>query len=558
MVNELLRQRREQMFPKLSEPQIGRLAAHGQRIQMDSGQLLVEAGRPQTHVFAVLAGSVEILLRNPGHDPLQYILTAGDFSGEMSTLRGTNAQTCLRVRQPGEAVAIPAEQIRDIVQTDADLSELLMRAYILRRMALVSSGGGEVMLLGSRHSANSLRLREFLTRNTQPFHDIDVESDPEVAALFERFNVTAGDIPVVVCRGDQIFRNPSNHDIAECLGLNPRLDDSRIYDLLIVGAGPAGLAAAVYAASEGLNVRVLETVAPGGQAGTSSRIENYLGFPTGISGRALAGRALSQAQKFGAALSVAAQAVRLGCAQRPYTLEMADGHALRARSVLIASGAQYRMLDVDNMQRLLGAGIYYAATHLESKLCQGEEIVIVGGGNSAGQAAVYLAGTCRRVYLLVRGPGLSDSMSNYLIRRISDTPNIELRVHTQITAVEGGSQLERVQWYCSADQKHEQHAIAHMFVMTGAAPNTHWLQGCVSLDDDGFVRTGGDLTATELTSRRWPLQRPPHSMETSLPGVFAAGDVRSHSVKRVASAVGEGSICVQFVHRTLQEFASSA
>ena len=555
MVNELLRQRREQMFPKLSEPQMARLAVHGERVPMATGQLLVEAGRRQTHVFAVLSGSVDILLRHPGEDPLQYTLTAGDFSGEMSTLRGTNAQTCLRVQQSGEAVAIASEQIRDIVQTDAELSELLMRAYILRRMALISSGGGEVMLLGSRHSADSLRLREFLTRNTQPFHDIDVEADAEVAALFERFHVTANDIPVVVCRGEQIFRNPSNREVAECLGLNPQLDDSRVYDLVIVGAGPAGLAASVYAASEGLAVRVVETTAPGGQAGTSSRIENYLGFPTGISGRALAGRALSQAQKFGAALSVATPAVGLRCAQRPYAVELADGTTLRTSCVLIASGAQYRTLDVENMGRLLGAGVYYAATHLESKLCQGEEIVIVGGGNSAGQAAVYLSGTCRRVYLLVRGPGLAESMSNYLIRRIGESRNIELRTHTQITSVEGAEQLERLSWYCSTDRKSEQHAIGHLFVMTGALPNTAWLNGCVSLDDTGFVRTGSDLGAPELALRHWPLSRPPHPMETSLPGVFAAGDARASSVKRVASAVGEGSICVQYVHRTLQESA---
>ena len=344
MVNELLRQRREQMFPKLTEPQIGRLAAHGQRIQMDSGQLLVEAGRPQTHVFAVLAGSVEILLRNPGHDPLQYILTAGDFSGEMSTLRGTNAQTCLRVRQPGEAVAIPAEQIRSIVQTDADLSELLMRAYILRRMALISSGGGEVMLLGSRHSADSLRLREFLTRNTQPFHDIDVESDPEVAALFERFNVTARDIPVVVCRGDQIFRNPSNHDIAECLGLNPRLDDSRVYDLLIVGAGPAGLAAAVYAASEG-SERPHARDDRAGRAGRHQFADRELpGLSDGHFGPGAGGPGLV------AGPEIRCRAERGGAGGAPQlhaaavSVELADGHALHARSVLIASGAQYRTL----------------------------------------------------------------------------------------------------------------------------------------------------------------------------------------------------------------------
>jgi thioredoxin reductase (NADPH) len=558
VVSDLLRQRREQMFPKLSEAQMERLAAHGQRIQTQGGQVLVEAATRQTHVFVVLAGSVEILLRHPSGDQLQYLLTAGDFSGEMSTLRGTNAQACLRVRQGGAAVAIASERIRAVVQTDAELSELLMRAFILRRMALISSGGGEVMLLGSRHSADSLRLREFLTRNTQPFHDIDVESDPDVAALFERFRVTARDIPVVVCKGDQIFRNPSNHDIAECLGLNPQLDDSRVYDLLIVGAGPAGLAAAVYAASEGLSVRVVETTAPGGQAGTSSRIENYLGFPTGITGRALAGRALSQAQKFGAALSVASQAVGLRCAQRPYALELEDGTALRGRSVLIASGAQYRTLEIGNMARFLGAGVYYAATHLESQLCQGEEIVIIGGGNSAGQAAVYLAGSCSRVHLLVRGEGLADSMSNYLIRRIDETRNIELHPRTQITAIEGDAQLERVDWYSSEHNKAEQRAIGHMFVMTGAVPNTPWLQGCVALDDDGFVKTGPDLEPQDLAGRQWPLSRAPHAMETSLPGVFAAGDVRSRSVKRVASAVGEGSICVQFVHRALLEFPRAA
>jgi len=557
VINELLRQRREQMFPKLGEPQMARLAALGQRLPTQIDQVLVEAGTRQSHVFVVLAGSVEILLRQGSGDQFQYLLTAGDFSGEMSTLRGSNAQACLRVRQGGAVVAIASEQIRTLVQTDAELSELFMRAFILRRMALISSGGGEVMLLGSRHSADSLRLREFLTRNIQPYQDIDVESDPDVAALFERFHVTAGDIPVVVCKGDQIFRNPSNHDIAECLGINPQLDDSRIYDLLIVGAGPAGLAAAVYAASEGLNVRMVETTAPGGQAGTSSRIENYLGFPTGITGRALAGRALSQAQKFGAALSVASQAVGLRCAQRPYAVELADGNSLQARSVLIASGAQYRTLNIDNMQRFLGAGVYYAATHLESQLCQGEEIVIVGGGNSAGQAAVYLAATCRRVNLLVRGAGLADSMSSYLIRRIGETPNIELRPYTQITAVAGDSQLERVDWFCSSDRTSEQRPIGHVFVMTGAEPNTAWLKGCASLDEDGFVRTGSELTP-DLAARHWTLPRAPHLMETSLPGVFAAGDVRAGSVKRVASAVGEGSICVQSVHRALQEFASAA
>jgi thioredoxin reductase (NADPH) len=558
VVSELLRKRREQMFPKLSEAQIARLDTHGQRIELRQGQLLVESGSRQLKVFVVLSGSVEVLVPDGEADHLQYVLTSGDISGEMSTLRGSSSQATLRVRRPGTAIALESDRIRAVVQTDAELSELLMRAFILRRMALISGNIGEITLLGASHSADSLRLREFLTRNGQPFHDVDADRDADVAALLERFHLTASDLPVVVCRGGELFRNPSNHDIAECLGLNPQLDDERVYDLLIVGAGPAGLAAAVYGASEGLSVRMVETTAPGGQAGTSSKIENYLGFPTGISGRALAGRALSQAQKFGAALSVATNAVELTCAQRPYRIGLADGKVLRGRSVLIASGAQYRTLAIDQLSRFLGTGVYYAATALEQKLCQGEEIVIIGGGNSAGQAAVYLARECSRVHLLVRGPGLAESMSNYLIRRIQETPNIQLHACTQVTQVEGADRLERLDWFCSADGTREQHDIGHIFVMTGAVPNTEWLKGCVALDEDGFVRTGADLDAQALAAERWPLSRPPHSMETSLPGVFAAGDVRAQSVKRVASAVGEGSVCVQFVHRVLQETSNAA
>jgi thioredoxin reductase (NADPH) len=558
VVSDMLRKRREQMFPKLSAAQIARLEAHGHRIEIRPGEVLAELGNRQLRVFVVLSGSIEVLLPDESDGQLLYLLTAGDFSGEMSALRGSSSQTTLRVRRPGNAIALDPGQIRNVIQTDAELSELFMRAFILRRVALIQSNSGEITLLGSRHSADSLRLREFLTRNGQPFHDVEIETDPDTAALFERFHLTAADMPVVVCRAAQMFRNPSNHDLAECLGLNPQVDDSRIYDLLIVGAGPAGLAAAVYGASEGLNVRMVETTAPGGQAGTSSKIENYLGFPTGISGRALAGRALSQAQKFGAALSVAADAVDLSCKQRPYSIQLADGKVLRGRSVLIASGAQYRTLAVENLSRFLGTGVYYAATALELKLCQGEEIAIIGGGNSAGQAAVYLARGCRQVHLLVRGKGLAESMSNYLIRRIQETGNIQLHAQTQITHVEGSDRLERMGWVCSADGKRGEHAIGHMFVMTGAAPNTPWLKGCVALDEDGFVKTGPDLDAQALSAARWPLERAPHSMETSLPGVFAAGDVRSQSVKRVASAVGEGSICVQFVHRVLQETATPA
>jgi thioredoxin reductase (NADPH) len=386
--------------------------------------------------------------------------------------------------------------------------------------------------------------------------NIDIEHDADAQALLERFHVRGGDVPVVICRGGEVLKNPSNSEVAECLGINAPPADDRVHDLLIIGAGPAGLAAAVYAASEGLDVRMVETFAPGGQAGTSSRIENYLGFPTGISGAALAGRAFSQAQKFGAQLSVAWHAVRLRCEGWPYSVDMADGKSMRGRAILIASGAQYRMPDIANLSRFLGRGIYYAATHLEAKLCVDEDIVVVGGGNSAGQAAVFLASSCRHVHMLVRSDGLAESMSQYLIRRIEEAPNISLHTRTQLAALEGSDRLERVSW-SSRNEELEVSDLRHVFLMTGAQPNTHWLQGCVVLDDHGFVKTGPDLGKEQLADARWSLPRAPYLLESSVPGVFAAGDVRSGSVKRIASAVGEGSISVQFVHRVLREFANS-
>jgi thioredoxin reductase (NADPH) len=335
--------------------------------------------------------------------------------------------------------------------------------------------------------------------------------------------------------------------------MNPAITESEVHDVIVVGAGPAGLAGAVYAASEGLNVRVIDSFAPGGQAGASSRIENYLGFPTGISGQALAGRALVQSQKFGAKFNVACDAVRLHCDKWPYRVEMADGQMAQARTVIIATGAQYRKPQLENLARYAGIGVYYAATHLEGKLCQGEEIIVVGGGNSAGQAAVFLAGACRHVHILVRSDGLAESMSHYLIRRIEESPNITLHSRTQIAELEGEDQLRQVTWVNDRTGAHETREIGHVFLMTGAAPNTEWLKSCVNLDEKGFVRTGPDLLAEELKEARWPLDRQPHLLETSLPGVFAVGDVRAGSVKRIASGVGEGSICVQFAHRVLRE-----
>ena len=561
MANSLLEQRRAQMFPKLTSAQLARLERQGTRMQTHAGEILVELGAPPRGVFVVAAGSIEALAPPSATEAvsgyeLLYLLGPGDFTGEMSTLRGTPALVRVRVREAGTVLLIDAEQLRRIVQNDAELSELFMRAFILRRMGVIESGRSEVLLLGSDHSADTLRLREFLTRNTRPYVNIDIEHDADAKALLERFHVRSEDIPVVVCRGGELLKNPTNAGVAQCLGMNAPAADERVHDLLIIGAGPAGLAAAVYAASEGLDVRIVDTFAPGGQAGTSSRIENYLGFPTGISGAALAGRALSQAQKFGAQLSVAWQAARLQCDHWPYSVDMTDGPSMRSKAIVIASGAQYRMPDVANLSRFLGRGVYYAATHLEATLCAAEDVVVVGGGNSAGQAAVFLAGTCRHVHMLVRSDGLAENMSQYLIRRIQDTPNITVHTRTQLTALEGSDRLERVSWM-PRNGEPVAHELRHVFLMTGAQPHTRWLQGCVVLDDHGFVKTGPDLGKEQLADAHWNLPRPPYLLESSVPGVFAAGDVRAGSVKRIASAVGEGSICVQFVHRVLREFPNA-
>jgi thioredoxin reductase (NADPH) len=555
VTNPILETRRAQMFPKLTAQQITRLQSHGRQVQTQAGEVLQDVGDRPRELFVVVAGSLEVDTPTSSEYEPMTVLSAGDFTGELSALRGSSGLARLRVKEPGAVVAVEIEQLRSIVQTDAELSELFMRAFILRRMGLLATGHGDVMLIGSSLSADTLRLREFLGRNGYPFFNVDIESDPDVHAILERFAVRPEDTPVVIWRGKHICKNPGNREVAEYLGLNPPAEPDEVHDLLIVGAGPAGLAAAVYAASEGLDVRVVETIAPGGQAGTSSRIENYLGFPTGISGQALSGRALAQAQKFGARLSVAWRAVRLRCDAWPYCVEFEDGSSVRTRTILIASGAQYRPLDIPELPRFVGSGVHYAATHMEAKLCEGQEIAIVGGGNSAGQAAVFLSNSCRHVHLLVRSDGVAESMSRYLIRRIDDTAQITLHASTELMALEGLEHLERITWRRRGGST-ETHAIKHVFMMTGALPHTQWLAGCVVLDDRGFVKTGSALSPAEIAAAHWPLPRTPDLLETSIPGVFAAGDVRCGSVKRVASAVGEGSICVSFVHRALAERAA--
>ncbi len=553
MLANLYGERKNQTFPTLTPAQIGRLTPHGTRITVPKGKILAEPGDRHRKLFVVLSGSIEIVRPTMQGEQLLVVITAGGFTGEMSTLRGVGSLARARVREDSELLAIPDDQLRTVVQTDAILSELFMRAFILRRVALVTAQQGDLILIGSRHSAGTLRLQQFLTRNAYPYVNMDVDSDSGVQPLLDRFHVTVNDIPIVICRGDQMVKNPTNEHLAACLGMNPQIDCKTVRDLIVIGAGPAGLAAAVYAASEGLNVLVLETAAPGGQAGSSSRIENYLGFPTGITGQALAGRALVQAQKFGAEVAIANSALRLRCDPKPFEIELSEKQLVRGRAIVIASGIEYRKLTLSNTERFNGVGIYYAATFIEAQLCKDEDIIIVGGGNSAGQAAVFLSNSCRHVNLLVRGKGLSESMSRYLIRRIEDTPNITLRTSTEITGLEGEAALERVTWHCTRDNQTVTCPIQHVFLMTGAVPNTRWLQGCVALDDKGFVRTGADLHGEDLAACSWPLPRQPYMFETMVPRIFAVGDVRAGSVKRVAAAVGEGSACIQLVHRILAE-----
>jgi len=555
---ELLDRRRDQVFPILQPAQLARLAAHATRRETAVGQILLDAGVTPSEIFVVLSGAVEVLEPDGDlHSPvcaftLLTTLVAGNFSGEMSALRGTRGLARLQVREAGAVLALSLAELQRVVQNDAELSELFMRAFILRRLGMLLSGHAEITLIGSSNSGDTLRIREFLTRNARPY--INVDQDAEARTILERFQLRAQDIPVLICRTGAVLRNPGNGTLADRLGINRADSADTVHDLLIIGAGPAGLAAAVYAASEGLDVHMVDTFAPGGQAGTSSRIENYLGFPTGISGAALAARALSQTVKFGAQLSVTWQAVRLECEHWPFGVQFANGRQLHGRAIVIASGVQYRTLELPELERFVGNGVYFAATNLEARLCDGADVAVVGGGNSAGQAAVFLSSSCRHVHMLVRGRGLAESMSRYLIRRIEDAPNITLHTGTRVAGLEGNDRLERIAWSVE-DGAPQAQPLRHLFLMTGASPHTQWLQGCVALDDHGFVKTGTDLSRDELV--RWPLSRAPYLHEASIPGIFAVGDVRAGSVKRIASAVGEGSICVQFVHRALGELGDA-
>jgi thioredoxin reductase (NADPH) len=543
----------DRLTPALTPAQIARVAAHGQERTVHAGEVLVEPGSQGAPLFVVLTSRIEIVRPLDSAGLLMSLDRPGTFTGEATMLSGRPGLGRIRVTQDGTVLEVPRDHLRTLVQTDSELGEILLRTFILRRVELIARGLGDVVLLGSNHCSSTLRVKEFLTRNGHPYASIDLDADTGVQELLDRFQIDDGDVPVLICRGTTVLRNPTNEEIADCLGFNESIDRTQLRDVVVIGAGPSGLAAAVYGASEGLDVLVLESNAPGGQAGTSSRIENYLGFPTGISGQELAARAYTQAQKFGSQLMITHGAQRLACDRRPYSIEIGDGPPIPARAVIIASGATYRRLPIEEAPRFEGVGMYYAATFTEAQLCRDEMAIVVGGANSAGQAAVFLAQAARHVHLLVRATGLDETMSRYLIRRIEGSPNIELHTETEIVGLEGDGHLERVRWRDRRADVEQTHDIRHVFAMTGATPCTQWLQGCVALDEKGFIKTGPDLTVDDLATAHWPLARPPHLLETSLPGVFAVGDVRCGNVKRVASAVGEGSIAVSFVHQVLRE-----
>ncbi len=540
-------------FPTLTDAQIARIAAHGTRHPVERGEVLITAGSSNLRFFVVVSGAIEVVRKENEIETVVTVHTPGKFTGEANMLSGRRSLLTVRVAESGEVLELTRESFLQLVHTDAVLSEIFMRAFILRRVALIARNLGDAVLLGSDHSPGTLRIREFLARNSHPYTNIDLDRDDSVQSLLDRFRIDVSEIPVLICEGTTVLRNPSNSEIAACLGFNESIEQTRLRDMVVVGAGPSGLAAAVFGASEGLEVLVIESNAPGGQAGASSKIENYLGFPAGITGQELAESGFLQALKFEAELMIAQGATKLSCDRKPYTLRVGDGARISARTVVIATGAEYRRLPLDDIERFEGRGIYYGATYMEAQLCRGAEVIVVGGGNSAGQAAVYLSQYARHVHVLIRAKALADTMSRYLIRRIEESPNIELHTQSEITELAGRDHLESVCWVDKVTGIRAPLAIRHVFVMTGAAPSTPWLAGCVVMDAKGFIKTGADITAEELATAKWPLTRPPFLLETSLPGVFAVGDVRAGNVKRVASAVGEGSIAVSFVHQALRE-----
>jgi len=541
----IIESRRDQIFPVLETAEIERMRRFGRLRSFRAGEALARAGQVADGLTIILAGKVEISRPDKlaDHEPMA-IHGPGQFMGELAQLAGRPALIDARASESGEALIIPPEQLRALLIAEVELGERIMRALILRRVNLLERGVGGPIIVGRADNGDVLRLAGFLRRNGHPHESLDPDDDPEAKALVERFHVGPGQLPIVLCPGGQLLRNPSEAELARCIGLVGPIDPNRVYDVAVVGAGPAGLAAAVYAGSEGLSALVLDCRAFGGQAGASARIENYLGFPTGITGMALMGRAYTQAQKFGVEMAIPDEVVGLltwDDAGDARLLRLANGERVRARSIVIASGARYRRLAVANLEAFEGVSVHYWASPLEAKLCAGHEVALVGAGNSAGQAAVYLASKVSKVWLLARGGDIAASMSRYLVDRIAGLPNVEVLMRIEVTELEGSEgRLTAISWRCRQSGGIVSRPIRHLFLFVGAEPNTDWLAGSgVALDPKGFVLTGADAAEN---------CRP---LETSLPGVFAIGDVRSGSIKRVAAAVGEGAQVVAALHAML-------
>jgi thioredoxin reductase (NADPH) len=536
--------------PILTDEQIDRIRTVAKPKSAATDEILYRPGEDTPPVYLVLSGRIKIIAIVGGEDQLVTTYGPGQFSGELLMISGRRSIYRCQAMVASELLQLSAKELRTLIGKDAELSDIFMKAFLARRLSLKDAGHGNVVVLGSRYSANTLILREFLTRDGHPFKYVDLDADPLAQNLLHHFKVGIGDIPVVICNNEQILRNPSPREVAECLGFNSNIDDTLVRDIVVVGAGPAGLAASVYAASEGLDVLVIEKGAPGGQAGSSSKIENYLGFPTGLSGHDLASRAIAQSEKFGAQIMVARKVVKLNCDQRPYRLWLDDGQEIATRSIVLATGAQYNKPAIPKLDAFNGRGIYYNATYMEAQTCAAEPVIVIGGGNSAGQAAVFLAQNSSEVHMLVRSSGLAQSMSRYLIQRIEENPHIHLYYDSELTELDGDEHLKSVTWLHRKSGSTTLKPIRHVFVMTGASPETPWLSGCAAIDGKGFIVTGAELASVKA-SIPWPLARQPLMLETSLPGVFVVGDARSGNVKRVASAVGEGSIVVHMVHQVL-------
>src|SRR5215472_26364 len=546
----IIETRREQMFPSLEPDEIDRLRRFGEPRSYRAEEFLARTGEVGPGTFVILKGEVTVIPRDEHPAPRPIVIHGpGSFMGELAQISGRPSLVDGIARSEVEALVIAPDKLRSLLVEEAELGERIMRALILRRMGLLETGVGGPVIIGRPDNADVLRLESFLRRNGHPHHGLDPDHDEDAKSLLERFHIDPHHLPIVLCPNGQMLRNPTEANLARCIGLVQPIDASKVYDVVIVGAGPAGLAAAVYAASEGLSALVLDCLAFGGQAGASARIENYLGFPTGISGIALMARAYNQAQKFGAEIAIPEQVVRLQCSKissdARFQLVLVNGERVSTRSVVIACGAQYRRLNVENVAAFEGSSIHYWASPVEARLCKGQEVALVGGGNSAGQAVVYLAGEVAKVWLLVRGANLAESMSRYLVDRVAALPNVEVVTETEISALEGQAGiLEEIRWRHAPTGKETSRKMRHLFLFIGADPNTAWLsQGDVELDHNGFVRTGADVGADR------------HLLETSRAGVFAIGDVRCGSTKRVAAAVGEGAQVVAALHAFLAQEA---